>query len=249
MPPAISVIMSVYNGEDYLEESIDSILTQPFRDFEFIIVNDASQDQTLSILEEKARQDPRIKILRNPSCLGLTRSLNRALQKAKGRYIARQDADDISSPQRFALQHAYLESNPGIFLIGSSATIIDAQGQKKKSYLREDNPEKWAKKLKRFNPLFHSSIMFRHQGLYYRNKFYFAQDYDLYLRLLTRGEKISNLPTYLIKRRDNPRAISRCQKQAQKKFAQIAKTFYHQRMKNGRDDYPRFNPQIILHND
>ncbi len=249
MPSAISVIMSVFNGEDYLKESIDSILTQTFRDFEFIIVDDASQDHSRDILKAKARQDPRIKILLNPHNLGLTRSLNLALEKAQGRYIARQDADDVSSPGRLALQRSYLESNPAIFLIGTSALIVDDQGQIQKKYCRDDNPGKWARKLRRYNPLFHSSIMFRNQKLRYRHKFYFAQDYDLYLRLLTQGKKISNLPPYLIQHRITSQTITQVQKKAQKRFAQVAKKFYRQRCKTGQDDYPHFNPQIILQND
>src|SRR3546814_10097336 len=96
--PQVSVVMSVYNGEDYLSESIDSILRQTFEDFEFIIVDDASSDSTSRILA--GYHDARLHILTNDARLGLTRSLNRALSAAKGRLIARQDADDVSLAER-----------------------------------------------------------------------------------------------------------------------------------------------------
>ncbi|MGC8880316.1 MAG: glycosyltransferase family 2 protein, partial [Anaerolineae bacterium] len=96
MTPAISVIMAVYNGARYLREAVDSILNQTFTDFEFIIVDDGSTDETPAVLDEY--NDPRIVRLRNAHNLGLTKSLNRGLHVARGRYIARQDADDLSYP-------------------------------------------------------------------------------------------------------------------------------------------------------
>src|SRR5687768_3512659 len=97
----ISVIMSAYNAEKYVIEAIDSILKQSFKDFEFIIINDCSNDHTLDILNEYAQMDTRIQIINNEENLGLTISLNKALKEAKGKYIARMDADDVSHPERF----------------------------------------------------------------------------------------------------------------------------------------------------
>src|SRR5687768_10604451 len=129
MLPSISVLMSVYNGARYLSQSIESILAQTFSDFEFIIIDDCSSDSTPQILNEYARQDSRIRIIRNSENKGLTASLNIGLTQAQGRYIARQDADDISLPQRFEKQIHYLEAHPETIVVSSNIGIIDNTGQ------------------------------------------------------------------------------------------------------------------------
>ena len=111
MAPKVSVVMSVYNGERYLREAVDSILGQTFGAFEFVIVDDASTDETPLILS--GYTDPRIVFLRNDENLGLTRSLNVGLKMACGEYIARQDADDISLPNRLERQVGLLDEQPG----------------------------------------------------------------------------------------------------------------------------------------
>ncbi|HXK49687.1 MAG TPA: glycosyltransferase family 2 protein, partial [Clostridiales bacterium] len=112
--PAISVIMSVYNSEQYLQESIDSILDQTFNDFEFIITDDCSTDGSFEIIKSYAMLDKRIKYFRNSENIGLTKSLNLMLDIAKGKYIARMDSDDISMPDRFSKQFDFMENNPEI---------------------------------------------------------------------------------------------------------------------------------------
>ena len=127
--PAISVLMSVYNGGRYLADSIRSILDQSFGDFEFLIVDDASSDGSLEIIEEFACNDKRIVILRNECNLGLTRSLNLGLDRARGKYIARQDADDISLPKRLEKQWEFLEANHEIGVMGTAYYLINACGE------------------------------------------------------------------------------------------------------------------------
>ena len=105
--PKISVLMPVYNGDKYLKKSINSILRQTFDDFELIIINDGSTDLSLSII--KSYQDKRIKIINNSKNIGIAYSLNKGLNKANGDYIARQDQDDISHPERFMCQVNYLK--------------------------------------------------------------------------------------------------------------------------------------------
>ena len=119
--------MSVYNGEKYLREAIESILNQTFTDFEFLIVNDGSTDSSLEII--LSYPDERIRVIRNDRNIGLTKSLNKALQQAKGEYIARQDADDISLQNRFEEQLIYLEKHPEVALLGTSAYKIDERGE------------------------------------------------------------------------------------------------------------------------
>ena len=248
--------MSVFNGAQYLNASISSILNQTFTDFEFIIIDDASQDKSFSIIKKFSCKDPRIKILRNQHNLGLTRSLNRGLKIAHGKYIARQDADDLSISKRLQIQHIYLKNHPEIFLIGSSAILINDQNKKIGHYLKRDDPQKTAQTLTHHNCILHPSIMFRNMQIYpptykigggmYREKFYYAQDYDFYLLLLTAKKKVSNLPQYLIKYRYYYRSLTFQNLKTQKRFAQIAREFYNQRLKRGQDEYNLFNPQDIL---
>src|ERR1051325_5151993 len=113
MKPAVSVIMPVYNAERYLREAVQSILNQTFSDFEFLIINDGSTDQSQLILQEYAARDARIVLKSRPNT-GYTRALNELLAMARGELIARMDADDISEPQRLALQAALLRENPDL---------------------------------------------------------------------------------------------------------------------------------------
>ena len=119
----VSVIMSNYNTpEDYLRQSIDSILGQTYSNFEFIIVDDASTDGSLAVIE--SYKDPRIRIIKNSENLGLTKSLNIALDECRGEYIARMDSDDISLPERFEKQVTFLQSNPDVIVCGTWAKYI-----------------------------------------------------------------------------------------------------------------------------
>jgi len=115
--PAVSVVMPVYNGEKYLRESIDSILNQTYTDYEFIIVNDGSNDKTEEII--LSYNDNRIRYIKNEKNLQIVKSLNRGIELAKGRYIARMDADDISLPRRFEKQITFMENNLEIGVCGT----------------------------------------------------------------------------------------------------------------------------------
>ena len=124
----VSVLMCVYNRETYLQQAIDSILAQTFRDFEFVIVNDGSIDNSWQILNEYSEKDSRIVLIDNKKNIGLEKSLNKGLAATKGEYVARQDADDISLPNRLQLQVDYLENHPEIGALGSSIEFINSQG-------------------------------------------------------------------------------------------------------------------------
>jgi len=115
--------MSVFNGERYLREAIDSILQQTFVDFEFIIIDDGSTDSSASIMSSYA--DRRIRVIRQKN-RGLSAALNVGLKAAEGRYIARMDADDVSLPHRFGRQYLFLETHPQCVAVGSNAIIIDS---------------------------------------------------------------------------------------------------------------------------
>ena len=122
--PKISVIMAVYNSEKFLNESINSILNQTFKDFEFIIINDCSTDNSLKIIKEFIKKDNRIKLINNERNLGAAGTRNEGLKIAKGKYIAILDSDDISYTQRFVIQYNYLEDNPHITQLHGDYLLI-----------------------------------------------------------------------------------------------------------------------------
>ncbi len=197
--PKISVIMPVYNSEKYLRESIESILNQTFTDFELIVINDSSTDNSLNII--KSYKDKRIKLINNKKNLGTVKSRNVGLRKAKGKYIAVMDSDDISLSNRFGLQFNYLENNPHIFLVGSSAIYIDDKGKEIKRFRKYDDYKMLAWRLPKSCSIVHSSVMFRNEGLLYSRIFTSAHDYNFYLDLLEKGKNLTNLPNFLVKHR------------------------------------------------
>ncbi|MDD5606820.1 MAG: glycosyltransferase [Candidatus Pacebacteria bacterium] len=246
----VSIIMSVYNGENFLNESIQSILNQVFKDFEFIIINDCSTDSSLNIIKKYAKKDKRVIIIENKKNLGLTKSLNKGLELAKGKYIARQDADDVASPRRLEKQYNFLEKNEDVFLVGSGAINIDEKGNVLNTRKAIADPNKIALELPKNNCIYHSSIMYRNNGQYlYREKFPYSQDYDLYLRILSDGEQIASLEEPLIKYRINSGAISWTKRAQQMMFAEKARDFYFQRLRYGKDEYDNFDPNEILNID
>lgn len=127
--PLISVVMPVYNSNGFLKGAIESIKKQTYRNFEFIIVNDGSTDKSAQILHSYRKKDKRIKIFKNKRRLGFDKALSLALSKAKGRFIARMDADDISAPDRLKKQLAHLLENPDIVAVGGQSKIIDEMGR------------------------------------------------------------------------------------------------------------------------
>jgi glycosyltransferase involved in cell wall biosynthesis len=163
--PKISVLMSVYNGEKYLRESIESILGQTFRDFEFVIIDDCSTDSTPDILAEYANSDQRIRVLRNDTNLRLSKSLNIGIAVACGEYIARQDADDVSLPTRLQEQVDYLREHPDTLILGGGVIAIDEHGMEIGTYLQleKDIDIKW-----RFfcgTPLNHTTVLVSRSAL------------------------------------------------------------------------------------
>ena len=246
----ISVIMSVYNAEKYLDIAIESILNQSFRNFEFIIVEDCSIDHSLEILKNYAEKDSRIKLIqkeKNKGFIGFVENLNIGLKEAKGKYIARMDADDMAFPDRLQKQYDFLEKNHDIFLIGTSAELIDENGNKIKNgvFKAETDINILKKKNLINNNVYHPTIMFRNeQGLFYRDKMQGCEDYDFYLRLYSSGKKISNLPDILLKYRILKSSISRSGNTFIKRlFTQKALEFYNERLEKGTDSYDMFSPQ------
>ncbi len=191
--PHVSVVMPVYNGERYLRQSVESILNQTWRDFEFIIVDDGSIDTTLQILREY--NDERIVLLRHSTNLGVAESRNRGIAQARGQYIACMDADDIAFPQRLELQVRFLEQNPQIVLVGGATTMIDEKGAPAETIRFPCDSREIEDLLIHSNCFAQSTVMmrteaFRSLGGY---RFPLAEDYDLWLRMAERYE-LANLP-------------------------------------------------------
>ena len=208
--PSISVIMSVFNGELYLEKSIESILSQSCKDFEFIIIDDSSNDSTSQILEQYSH-DNQVKIITNTNNIGLTKSLNIGLKTAKGKYIARQDADDISLENRLSIQKEFLDSNENIGGVGTSNHYINKKGDILSTVNRESSEITTRWRLLFGNPIMHSSIMFRKNLVIsiggYKEIFNRSQDYDLWSQLITTSD-IVQLPDVLIKYRKHQNSVS-----------------------------------------
>ena len=202
--PAVSVVLPVYNSEPYLAEALDSILRQTFDDFELIAVYDASTDNSRTRLEDAARRDARVRVVDGPG-RGLVDALNLGLERARGEFIARMDADDVSQSTRFARQVEYLRANPQIAVVGSAITLIDAAGR----VMREIDYPLTPAEVDRFlietgSALAHPAVMARRDAMLsvggYRSLFQHAEDYDLWLRLAER-HSLANLPERLLRYR------------------------------------------------
>jgi Glycosyl transferase family 2 len=198
--PTVSVVMSVFNGERFVSEAVESILSQTFSDFEFIIVNDGSTDRTPDILSRYRKCDSRM-FVHHQENQGLVPSLNRGCGLARGRYIARIDDDDIAAPERLERQIQYLEQNPHIVLVGTAINLIDASGRRLSttSYSADDKVIKkclFDLHVTQFvHPLVRAEVLRAVNG--YRTAFAPAEDYDLWLRIAERWQ-VSNLPQPLL---------------------------------------------------
>ena len=247
----ISVVMPVYNSGELIHQTIKSILTQTYTNFEFIIINDASTDNTLKVVKEYAKKDNRIKIINNKTNLGIALASNKGLDAAKGKYIAMMDHDDISLPQRFEKQVEFLEKNKDVFLLGTKYEHIDINNKKIITMSVVTNPDKLKKYMITGRPkICHPSIMFRNKTkIRYRSKIYYAQDYDFFLQLLSDNKKLSNLDEVLFKYRIHNTQTSMQKRDKQYLFSRKAIEFYWQRIKFGIDNYNEFNPNTILNFD
>lgn len=219
--PLISVIMSVYNTNyDYLSNSIASILNQTYKNFEFIIVDDASTNNIERMIKDFG--DSRIIFRENEHNLGLTKSLNKAIKISSGKYIARMDADDISSIDRFDKQIRFLENNPQVGVLGSQAVAI---GEKKHPINQPTSHEQIKAKLILNSAIIHPSVMIKSSLLkknMYNEKFKKGQDYELWSRLIWKTQ-FHNLEGYLLNYRIHSQQITRRDKTSQRSTASIVR--------------------------
>ncbi len=201
--PIISVVLPLYNGIKYISEAIESVQNQTFTDWELIIVNDfGSNDGSVELIHEFMKQDSRIVLIQNNERLGLAESLNVGIRHAKGKYIARVDADDPSFPERFERQVEFLEKNPEVVLCGTMQRSVLPD----RSYdeIVPCDAEELKAGLLFGCEISHCSVMFRREVFIENNWWYnpdsIAEDYDLWTRIMFRG-KLVNIPEVLVNHR------------------------------------------------
>lgn len=215
--PLVTVLMAVYNGEAYLKEAVESILNQTFTNFEFLIIDDASTDNSRQLLD--GYRDFRMRVLSNSHNLRLARSLNRGIEMARGKYIARMDADDISLPHRLERQVAFMESHPDI---GVSGSWLECFGALSQVWDYPVEPGIILSNLLFQNQLGHPTVIMRRQlmiskGLFYNPDYREAEDYDLWTRC---GEHfpLGNLAEVLLFYRWHERQASQANLNEQRHF-------------------------------
>lgn len=216
--PSVSVIMPCYNAERHLPEAVGSVLSQTHEMLEFIIINDGSSDSTGRYLQ--GLTDPRVVILNNENNVGLARSINRGIAVAKGKFIARQDADDVSMPERIAVQCEYLKAHPEVALLGTGADIIDEGGQVQKKLPVSTKEIDITWNLLFQNPFVHSSVMMRLEtlkavGCYSESPLHSRiEDFELWTRISERF-RVANIPEFLVKLRLGRQSVSSVNREEQ----------------------------------
>lgn len=205
----VTVLLPVYNGEEYLRETMVSILSQTYKEFEFLIVDDGSTDGTFDII--KSFNDPRIRVLKNPERLKLSGALNRGINEAKGKYIARMDGDDIAFPNRLEKQFLFLEEHPEIGVCGTGIRIFGINVQERNDIYPADH--KAIKSYSLFDcPFCHPTVMMRKQmfeqyQLYYDGSFYPTEDFELWTRAVNRFPT-ANLSEVLLRYRVHDKSMT-----------------------------------------
>ncbi|MFH1979464.1 MAG: glycosyltransferase [Patescibacteria group bacterium] len=217
----VSVLFPVYNGKKYLKDSIKSILNQTFKDFEFLIIDDGSTDNSVKLI--KNFNDCRIILIKNNENIGLIKTLNKGLNLAKGEYIIRMDQDDISLPERFFKQLNFMDSNPDCGVCGSWIRIF---GDSKDQIVKYETDSDLIKaQLLFFNPLAHSSTILRKAifdkfSLRYDEFYKNAEDYELWTRVVN-CSKICNIPEVFLNYRISQEQITQKYQDAQNKMVML----------------------------
>jgi glycosyltransferase involved in cell wall biosynthesis len=216
--PLISVLMPVYNCDAYVQAAIDSILTQTFRDFEFIIIDDGSKDRTGEIVKAAAARDPRIKVISREN-RGIVPSLNEALAVATGTLIARMDGDDISLPDRFQKQLDYLQAHPDCGLVGTQIMFMDPDGRPIAPMPNPMDHEGIVQTmLDGIESVSHPTVLFRTDVARsisgYSDRYEHAEDMDFFLRM-AEATRVANMPDLLLHYRQHAKSIGRTKSEAQ----------------------------------
>ena len=195
MKPTVSVIMPSYNATDTIERAILSVFAQTFSDWELIVVDDCSDDKSYEFVSQF--EHPNLVILRTKSNLGPAGARNVAIRRAKGKFIAILDADDVMLSTRLEKQVKFLRANKDVFLVFSGSYVMDESGRtvaKMKALARG-----FEKTLRYFNPIVHASVMFRNDGTLYDQTFRLCEDYEFYVRAVSEGKKIASMKDFLVR--------------------------------------------------
>ena len=207
--PLVTVLMAVYNGGRYLKSSIESVLNQTFKDFEFLIINDCSTDDSVKMIE--SFNDERIVILHNGKNLGQTKSLNVGLKLARGKYIARMDADDMAFPTWLEKLVTYFEKKQKYAVIGAAAVVIDDTGRKKEIRRAPINLHEIIFRIFFAPPVNHVSVLMNKDIILkvggYDEEFKITQDYELWSQLIRKDYSITNVPDILVSYRVHSQSI------------------------------------------
>ena len=216
--PKVSVLIPVYNAGQYLAQAIDSILSQTFKDWELILINDGSTDNSEAIIGRY--DDERIYYLKNETNLGLIKTLNKGIDYCHGEYIARMDADDISQPDRFRQQIRFLDKNPAYAMCGTDAAVIDNAGNRTGKIRNLSDNDYLQVNLLFSPPFIHPSVMIRREILHhnrYNEGYKHVEDYELWTRIAKLG-KIANISKDLLKYRWHDSNVSVVNNEAQEEW-------------------------------
>lgn len=233
--PIVSVVMTVYNTERYVAEAVESVLSQSFRDFEFIVIDDGSTDRSTAMLNDFAKRDARLRLVSRPNT-GIVAAANEGIGMARGRYLARMDSDDVCLPHRFETQVKYLDEHPECVLVGSRVAVVDPYGSPvfdsgQKLTHEEIDAELlssgggWA--------VVQPSAMMRTEAVRrvgaYRGRHNVSEDQDLFLRLAEVG-RVANLPEPLLLYRRHYKSVMHTQwRQRQEVKERIVREAYERR--------------------
>lgn len=238
--PHVSVLMTVFNGEAYLKEAVASVLAQEFREFELLVVDDASTDGSFAALRDFAERDTRLRVLRSETNGGPVSASNIGLAEVRGSLIARLDADDVCHPERLARQVAAFDAQPQLVLLGTAVDYIDDRGRRIGAGCPAQDDPTLRRELLDSNPFCHSSMMMRADAIraiggYRQLVNRYALDYDLALRLSERGA-IANLPEPMVGYRIHRGQITAGKLEQQLRSAHVYRALARQRRLGGGED-------------
>lgn len=232
--PEVSILMPVFNGDKYIKESIISIIEQSYDNFEFIIIDDGSTDNTYPIIEQYAKKDSRIRFFRNNKNIGLSASLNLGLKLACTSLIARMDADDVAHPQRLSRQYEFMKTHPEISVCGCALQLYESP---EIVWHPPRAHQEIVTKMLFESSIFHPTVLFRKEIVFkqhggYAPEFYSAQDYDLWQRLSeSPNVRFANLPEVLLLYRNHPHVDRSTYKIKQQQLANLVRFRQLKRLK------------------
>jgi glycosyltransferase involved in cell wall biosynthesis len=227
--PAVSVVLPVFNAGSRLRRAVQSILDQDLTDFELILIDDASSDQSAAIAQDMAESDPRVRFVSHRQNQGLAGTLNEGIQLARAPFIARMDQDDESLQQRLGIQVAYLSEHAEVAVAGSFVYHMGARPRFDHLIELPIGADEVRRTLKQYNCLYHSSVMFRRTAVEraggYRTDFGNAEDYELWLRL-SQKSVVCNIPVPLLRYRFSLGGMTLSRKWQQLYYVYLAQTMH-----------------------